>query len=188
MNIKNIITTYGMPGSGKTSATTILTQMLNKYDDNPEFVYVGAGDVARKLAETDEETRIELAAGRIAPPSKMRRAILDSVDYYNTILDGYPRYWQQLADLFYEFGNYDITHVVFGCKPDIAVQRLRKRQRADDTDYQIGNRMQTYREETLPVISYLMMNYPDRVVNIPQTDSPYDSAKLAFNYLTENIF
>jgi adenylate kinase family enzyme len=174
-----IISTLGLPGSGKTSASTYLAELL-------AYNYVGAGDVARKLAETDEETAFELSMGRIAPPTKMREAMIEKFQPA-TVLDGYPRYWEQLADLYYFTRRraMPLIFVAFQCELAEAVRRLEKRARADDTRYQIGVRVDTYRNQTLPVLSYLMQNHGDNVVNIPQQAGPRDAAIMAYNYIND---
>lgn len=175
-----IITTLGRPGSGKTTASKRLARLL-------ELNYVGAGDVARELAETDDETRLELAAGRIAPPGKMRAAMLDKIKPY-TILDGYPRYMEQLADLYYQArpSSTSLINIVFLCGPNEAASRLWKRGRSDDTTTQIHQRLENYRLQTLPVVNYLITNHTDSTVTVPQQNTALDSANVAYNYIKDN--
>jgi adenylate kinase family enzyme len=174
-----IIATLGLPGSGKTSASKILAKAL-------AFRYVGAGDIARKLAETDEETKQELDQGKIAPPGKMREAMIHEFQP-NTILDGYPRYWEQLADLYYYTRQRKpmLIYVAFQCRPEEAFRRLTNRNRSDDTMSQINQRVANYRNLTLPVLSYLMMNHEDSVVTIPQQHSARDAAEMAYDYIQD---
>lgn len=181
-----IISTLGLPGSGKTTASKIIAERLG-------LKYIGAGDVARTLAMRDEETRIELDNGRIAPPVKMREAMLAAIEP-NSILDGYPRYMEQLADLYYQVSQFHhlerqtLINIVFLCDPTHARDRLLVRGRGDDQEKQIYQRIENYRTGTLPVVNYLGVNYTDTTVFVPEQRCAHDAAKVALDYIQDNWF
>lgn len=179
-----LIGTLGRPGSGKTTAGKIIAARLG-------LDYVGAGDVARKLAETDEETAAELAAGRIAPPAKMRLA-MEAEIRDETLLDGFPRYLEQLADIYRiathgGFGppREPILFVWFDCSPEQAMSRLLKRDRSDDRPEQIIQRLSNFRIKTAPVLEYLMDRVPEQVVFVPESFSAAEAATIALNYISD---
>ena len=63
-------------------------------------------------------------------------------------MDGYPRNEEQLQNL-----PQDIDHVIYINVPDeVAVERLGKRAREDDTEEVIKKRLQIYHQETEPLL------------------------------------
>lgn len=143
-----IICVMGMPGAGK---TTLASGLARKYG----FEHISAGDVARRLAETDPEVEAALATGNLAPREKMNaemaRVIDEAVDKV-IILDGFPRYEQQLFML---SGN-DVLYLILGCDEPTAIDRLLGRGRGDDKTTQIAQRIETFRTETRAMFSELL--------------------------------
>jgi adenylate kinase family enzyme len=181
-----IIGTIGRPGSGKTTAGKIIASRLG-------LAYVGAGDVARKLAETDDETAAELAAGRIAPPRKMKEAMEKEIRD-EVLLDGFPRYMEQLTDIYRIANDHrlgmpkePILFVWFDVSPEQAMSRLLKRARTDDQKEQIIQRLSNFRIQTRPVIEYLLDRVPDQVVFVPEVFSPAEAATVALNYIKDQF-
>lgn len=175
-----IISTLGLPGSGKTTASKYIANRLG-------MAYVCAGDISRALAETDPDVAHELAHGRITPRAKMREAMLDSLRP-QTVLDGYPRYWEQLADLYYAARPHMdcLISVVFLCDPANAIERLRKRGRDDDSDNNIFQRIENYRQQTLPVVNYLATNKMDHTIFVPEQTCAHDAAEFAIKFIKDN--
>lgn len=175
-----IVFTLGMPGSGKTSVAKLVAERI-------PLDYVGAGDVARKLAERDEETKLALSLGCVAPPAKMRAAMMMRIDH-DTIVDGYPRYLEQLVDAAFamhrrKIDMRDVFYVYHACEEEVAIRRLLDRRRSDDEIAQIGERVKTFRDRTMPVVQYAIENFPDQMICIPKGYDVRDSASLVVSEL-----
>jgi adenylate kinase family enzyme len=173
-----IVSIIGMPGSGK---STLAKNIATRFG----FEHISAGDVARKLAETDEEVKEALDAGQLAPREKMNtemaRIICDSVEQDKRIvLDGFPRYANQLQPLLCEpFG--DTIYLILACDEETARERLIKRARSDDKRVQIDQRITTYYEETEPMIGDILDN--DRTAFVVM-GTPMDQFNDASHFLT----
>jgi adenylate kinase family enzyme len=161
MTSANLILFTGRPGSGKTTQAQILAKRRN-------FRHLSAGDIARNLAQTDTETREALDAGQLAPREKMNDAMYAILKKHNKvggtlILDGYPRYFYQLADLLHAQKT-EPAFVVLDCRSRIATERLVLRARNDDGLEQITERQRTFETETEPVIDWLFRRHPAELV------------------------
>lgn len=124
--------------------------------------YLCGGDVARALAVTDEEVRQALEVGELAPQDKMDQRMLELVmaarHRAGVVVDGYPRYFEQVVDLLVECERSDyrrLAFVVLSCAPRVSVERLKARARPDDTDGPVMQRMRHWQEEGVRLVSYL---------------------------------
>lgn len=172
-----LIFTLGPPGSGKTTASKLLAEQLT-------LQYVGAGDVARKLAETDEETRDLLARGQMAARGKMNLAMSEVIRRPGKVVDGYPRYMEQLADL-YRVVSVRPIFIAFGASNHVLINRLEGRGRSDDTFANINNRLSNYFAETEPVIDYLA-HRGERVLTLnTEHRSPDSCARAAATFISK---
>lgn len=154
-----LVTVIGPPGAGKTTVGKAVGAIYN-------LTHLSGGDVARQLAVSDDETRERLEVGKLAPRQKMNDAMLS---YLNSggdlILDGFPRYFEQLLDV-QLFRPEHTLHIVLNVDADTAYDRLTNRSRSDDRPAQIAHRIQTFNYETMPMIMWLQRRQPRRVVNI----------------------
>lgn len=162
---KLIVVMSGMAGSGK---STLVYRFAKEYGQ--ACFVVNAGDIARQLAETDEETKNELANGRIAPIAKMREAMTNALMKAAqskcgfVFIDGFPRYGEQTHQLLNIFSPLDIVVVRLGCTEKMAMNRLVSRNRADDSIDNIRERHKFYEEVTRPAIDDLMKQVNHRIV------------------------
>lgn len=150
-----IVAITGMPGSGKSTLSERLAEII-------PAERIVAGDVARKLAEIDGETRIALENGKLAPRQKMNDAMMRRIQN-DTILDGYPRYMEQLTDLMYGGWKRYLGFIHLVLPQGVAERRLLDRGRSDDTRENIHQRSYTYRRETSPVVEYTIRRFPHRI-------------------------
>lgn len=149
----NIIVVLGRPGAGK---TTIAQAVSKKFG----YQHISAGDVARLLALSDMEVADALAKGQLAPRDKMNDAMYTVLKKHNEmggtiVLDGYPRYFAQLADLLHAQRT-EPLFIILSCSAPTASNRLRSRKRNDDTIEQIKTRFDTFDAESVPVISWAL--------------------------------
>jgi adenylate kinase family enzyme len=144
----------GPPGAGKTTCGKGLSRFR-------QIKHVSAGDVARSLADTDLETREALVLGQVAPRAKMNQAMIQELRNHfgqpgprYLIVDGYPRYMEQMADLLTVFAHHQIVIFNLQLSDTQAWLRLDNRRREDDTIDAIQQRMTTFKEETQPMIEW----------------------------------
>ena len=156
----------GPPGAGKGTQAELLSETLG-------IPHISTGDLFRANISQGTAIGIEakkyLDAGDLVPPEitvDMVRARLNEPDASKGfILDGFPRSIEQaealnsiLADL-----DTDLDAVVsFVVDPDVVVERMLARGRADDTEDVIRNRMAVYDKETAPLLEY----YGDQVKTV----------------------
>jgi adenylate kinase family enzyme len=178
----------GMPGAGKSTLTSALTQQLNR--STLKTAYIAAGDVARRLAETDEETRIALTAGDFAPRDKMNEAMIAEIEdaksgqYDHIILDGYPRYMRQFAQMTEAVPLSQILVLYLGCNDGMAKMRLTLRGRGDDDSATINERLDGFWRETWPLIESINNMDGVSMEHIPIGDEWYQLNQ-AFNAIVK---
>ena len=142
----------GGPGSGKSTYAEFITKHFN-------IPHIYPGGMLRK--EIDKNTEIGrivkplLAKGAFVPNEIVLKLIKDAVskspDGY--VMDGYPRYMQQVKDMEEQGIGYD--HVIFlDVSSEEIIRRLTARGRKDDTPEIIKNRIALYKKETGPAIEY----------------------------------
>ncbi|OBC04036.1 adenylate kinase [Gordonia sp. 852002-50816_SCH5313054-c] len=156
----------GPPGAGKGTQAELLSETLG-------IPHISTGDLFRANISEGTAIGIEakkyLDAGDLVPPEitvDMVRARLSEPDASKGfILDGFPRSIEQaealnsiLADLDTELD----AVVSFVVDPDVVVDRMLARGRADDTEDVIRNRMAVYDKETAPLLEY----YGDQVKTV----------------------
>lgn len=167
----------GRPGAGKTTLGKIISSRIG-------YELVTAGDVARKLAETDEEVRDALARGQLAPKDKMNEAMAAKISLYQ-ILDGYPRYLDQLDQLYIRARTYRTIplFIKLNCDATTAAIRLYERRRSDDTPEAIAHRQSTWDHDTSRLFNMDIAR--NDTITIDATQSPEEVAFDAIRLLKE---
>jgi adenylate kinase len=152
MGRKRIIM-LGGPGSGKSTYTEYL---VKEYD----ITHVYPGDMLRKEVEKGSEigkiAKSIIDRGEFVPNDIVLELIKNKVEQSpkGYVLDGWPRYMQQVEDMEKNEIGYDYA-VFLDVSREEVLRRLLARGRADDTEEIIGNRIELYKKETGPVIEYL---------------------------------
>lgn len=143
--MKKCVILVGPPCSGKSTIGKMLADTFG-------CKYVSSGDIARKMAEADGDMR-NLDAGKMAPESRMREEI-SSVLYQNEnlILDGFPRFTDQLDWLIERYDGKIIFVIV-----DVSITQLFKRAVSRDRsdDVAIHERVMYYVKNTIPMIDQI---------------------------------
>ena len=146
------IVRLGGPGSGKSTYTEYLIRHFR-------INHIYPGGMLRKEVENNTEIgkRVKeiLAKGQFVPNDivldLIKKSVSESPNGY--VLDGWPRYMQQVRDM--EASNIGVDFAVFlDVSREEVLKRLLARGRADDTEVIINNRIDLYKRETGPVVEY----------------------------------
>ena len=142
----------GPQGSGKSTQAKMLADYLS-------VPYVEMGQLLRdKMNDTDQDAKVirtAMETGTLVADNKITIRTLNQrlskPDYAKGfILDGYPRNDEQVRNL---PEGIDMVFYI-NIPDDEAVERLLKRGRTDDTPEVIRKRLETYHQETEPILSY----------------------------------
>ena len=146
------IVMLGGPGSGKSTYTEYLIRHF-------QINHIYPGGMLRKEVENNTEIgkRVKeiLAKGQFVPNDivldLIKKSVSESPQGY--VLDGWPRYMQQVRDM--EASNIGVDYAVYlDVSREEVLKRLLARGRADDTEEIINNRIDLYNRETGPVVEY----------------------------------
>lgn len=152
---------YGPQGSGKSTQAKLISEKFG-------YKFVSAGDVSRQIAAEDSDIGRRVKSlydsGNPTPQEIIVPAIdrvLDTPGSTGFVLDGYPRYAQQIESLVesIEKRGWQVTKVVSillsdeDCKKRMA-SRARLENRNDDVAVAIARRLELYHQQTVPIIHY----------------------------------
>jgi adenylate kinase len=147
------IVMLGGPGSGKSTYTEYLIKHFN-------ITHIYPGGMLRKEVEKGSEIGQQVKSiidrGEFVPNQIVLDLITKKVEQspQGYVLDGWPRYMQQVEDMQKAEIGYDYA-VFLDVSREEVMRRLLARGRADDTEEIIGNRIELYKKETGPVIEYM---------------------------------
>ena len=147
------IVMLGGPGSGKSTYTEYLIKHFN-------ITHIYPGGMLRKEVEKGSEIGQQVKSiidrGEFVPNQIVLDLITKKVEQspQGYVLDGWPRYMQQVEDMEKNEIGYDYA-VFLDVSREEVLRRLLARGRADDTEEIINNRIELYKKETGPVIEYM---------------------------------
>ena len=147
------IVMLGGPGSGKSTYTEYLIKHFN-------ITHIYPGGMLRKEVEKGSEigkiAKSIIDRGEFVPNQIVLELIKKKVEQspQGYVLDGWPRYMQQVEDMEKNEIGYDYA-VFLDVSREEVLRRLLARGRADDTEEIINNRIDLYKKETGPVIEYM---------------------------------
>lgn len=145
----------GPQGSGKSTQGKLLADYLR-------IPYISTGDIFREksLQDTEEGRQIKqiLDKGLLVDDQTTRQLVTERLQRFDAqngyILDGYPRTSEQIG--LFNIHNFKPDWIVYLKIPDeIAIERLIKRGRADDTLELIKTRLQLYQDKTAALLEAL---------------------------------
>jgi adenylate kinase len=159
----------GAPGSGKGTQAKLIAEKGN-------LKHVSSGDLLRAAVERKDEIGKEIEAimkkGELVPDQTVLRlvrdAIIDLGDFDGWILDGYPRTGLQaeaLEDVLSSAREVVDAVIYLEVDPEEVIERLSKRGRADDQPDTVRNRIEVYKEATMPVLDFYELRYDVHRVN-----------------------
>jgi adenylate kinase len=148
----------GPPGSGKGTQAAVLCQKL-------QVPAISTGDMLREAVATGNNLgrRVEgiMNAGGLVDDETMAEVVRERLGRLDGgrgfLLDGYPRTVPQaevLQGILKDSGERLDAVVLVQVPEEELVRRLLARQRTDDTEQVIRERLRLYREKTAPLIGY----------------------------------
>lgn len=149
----------GPPGSGKSTLGRSIAREMGLH-------FISSGDIARKLAATDESTHTALQAGLMAPEEIMRDEIHVAIKEATMlsgpgfVLEGFPRTIAQAICL-RKWLKEPPRFIRILLDPTDCVDRLLERARKDDTPDNIARRLKTWDTETMQVFTIESANLVD---------------------------
>ena len=167
------IVMLGGPGSGKSTYTEYLIKHFN-------ITHIYPGGMLRKEVEKGTEigkiAKSIIDRGEFVPNQIVLELIKKKVEQspQGYVLDGWPRYMQQVEDMEKNEIGYDYA-VFLDVSRDEVLRRLLARGRADDTEDIINNRIELYKKETGPVVEY-MRNRPGFIEVKAEGGTPEETA------------
>lgn len=157
----------GPPGAGKGTQASILAKSLG-------ILHISTGELLRKERKDQTKRGVEAQSyidrGALVPDRVVMEIVQEQLTKAEAkkgwILDGFPRNVSQagaLDGLLMGIGQQTYECVIsFEVPENVLVERLKKRAikegRTDDTPAVLRNRLQSYHEETAPLINF----YSDR--------------------------
>ena len=158
---------FGIVGSGKGTQVKLLMDFLNKKGSN-ECVYIGTGEIFRKIVESSEDNfdthaiKELLNSGRLIPDDKTNELISNAVKFQlsadkHVIFDGYPRtvaqsHFFEKKMQFCKRENIKIIYIELG--KEEAMKRNLLRGRHDDTAEGLKKRFDEYMNKVMPSMNY----------------------------------
>jgi adenylate kinase len=147
--MKTLVT--GPQGSGKTT----IAKALSKETD---MCLVKTGDLVRERALVDDEVGLmfknSLETGELSNDKMVAALLKDHLDlpqcFKGFIIDGYPRRLSQLNQF---DPNFDLVFYLV-VSDEVAIERMLKRGRVDDTPELIKERLRIFHDKTMDVINY----------------------------------
>lgn len=152
----NGIVLVGPPGAGKSTIGKRLAEING-------FTYISSGDIARRIAEYDQDMKDKLDNGGMADEDTMMEEMVKALNGVckngdTFILDGFPRHMAQYQVL-NRLGMKIIYYYIM-CDIGLCINRIsdRARDRGDTSTHAVRSRMDYYTNITIPTI-YSMMEF-----------------------------
>lgn len=173
----------GPPGSGKSTQGKLLAKNLN-------LPHLSTGNLFRDIAQKDtplaREVQASLQRGELVSDEVMIQLLREELNLpeyeEGVVLDGYPRTVTQ-AESF----DYPITQVIYLKLADATAQerllsRAKLEDRPDDNAEVIKRRLETYHQETAPVLNYYeKQNLLTRVDASPDIETIHQNIRSFIN-------
>jgi adenylate kinase len=148
----------GPPGSGKGTQAELLHSRLG-------LTVIGTGEILRdemsRRTALGNQVKSYIDSGRLAPDDLVNAVVAERLRRADRpaafILDGYPRNANQASalDAVLKEQKLKLTAVIhFLIDEDVVVRRMLARQRSDDDEKVIRNRMKEYRESVAGLVNY----------------------------------
>ena len=138
----------GNVGSGKST----LCKKLASYG----YKHLALGELLRK--EQNPIIQACMREGKLIPSkitvTVLKRALEEAALNEVILIDGFPRNTENICEWNSVFGEEPTGVLYLDCEEKICLERLLARKRFDDTEKCIGERFESFKKETIPVIDY----------------------------------
>ena len=168
----------GGPGSGK---STYAEYLIKHFD----ITHIYPGGMLRKEVEKGSDIGKQVKSiidkGQFVPNEIVLELIKSKIEQSpkGYVLDGWPRYMQQVEDMQKAEIGYDYA-VFLNVSKEEVMRRLLARGRADDTEEIINDRIALYKKETGPVVEYFRKQ-PGFIEIKAEGGTPEETAKEIIN-------
>ncbi len=165
-----VIAIVGGPGCGKGT-------QCQRIRDNHKLVHISTGDLLREKKKTNPEFAKEMDSGKLVSSDivvNLVKEVFAKDPKAIYLLDGFPRNQENLDVWTKILGNSaKIEFMLFlQTSDEVMMQRMARRaaeseqKRADDTDDEIQkNRIQVFRNETIPIVESFKKDSKCHVIN-----------------------
>ena len=178
-----IVVLFGPPGAGKGTQADLLRDKLN-------LLHLSTGDILRSEVSNQSELGViakkYMDDGELLPDdliiSMIKNKIQSDTESSGFLLDGFPRTISQakaLDDMLKE-NSLTLNKVVsLEVEDEELIKRLLSRGRADDNEETIKNRLEVYKNQTLPIKDYYKAS--NILIEIKGDDSIEEVSSNIFN-------
>ncbi len=171
-----ILILFGPPGAGKGTQADLLKDKFN-------LLHLSTGDILREEVSNNtnlgQQAKKFMDSGELVTDELIIGMIKNKIDSTTNVegflFDGFPRTISQAEalDSMLLSNNLNVDKVIsLEVDDDVLTERLLSRGRSDDNEETIKNRLNVYKNQTLPIKDYYLKN--NKLVEIKGDDSVED--------------
>ena len=171
-----ILILFGPPGAGKGTQADLLKDKFN-------LLHLSTGDILREEVSNNtnlgQQAKKFMDSGELVTDELIIGMIKNKIDSTTNVegflFDGFPRTISQAEalDSMLSSNNLNVDKVIsLEVDDDVLTERLLSRGRSDDNEETIKNRLDVYKNQTLPIKDYYLKN--NKLVEVKGDDSVED--------------
>ena len=171
-----ILILFGPPGAGKGTQADLLKDKFN-------LLHLSTGDILREEVSNNtnlgQQAKKFMDSGELVTDELIIEMIKNKIDSTTNVegflFDGFPRTISQAEalDSMLLSNNLNVDKVIsLEVDDDVLTERLLSRGRSDDNEETIKNRLNVYKNQTLPIKDYYLKN--NKLVEVKGDDSVED--------------
>lgn len=171
-----ILILFGPPGAGKGTQADLLKDKFN-------LLHLSTGDILREEVSNNtnlgQQAKKFMDSGELVTDELIIGMIKNKIDSTTNVegflFDGFPRTISQAEalDSMLLSNNLNVDKVIsLEVDDDVLTERLLSRGRSDDNEETIKNRLNVYKNQTLPIKDYYLKN--NKLVEVKGDDSVQD--------------
>tara|TARA_B110000014_G_scaffold250431_1_gene226699 strand:- start:447 stop:995 length:549 start_codon:yes stop_codon:yes gene_type:complete len=171
-----ILILFGPPGAGKGTQADLLKDKFN-------LLHLSTGDILREEVSNNtdlgQKAKKFMDSGELVTDELIIEMIKNKIDSTTNVegflFDGFPRTISQAEalDTMLSSNNLNVDKVIsLEVDDNVLTQRLLSRGRSDDNEETIKNRLNVYKDQTLPIKDYYLKS--NKLVEVKGDDSVED--------------